>query len=180
MTNHNFLRMCKHALIASVFFVPAAVFAAVNGAVGPTSTGNVTVYINVGSEVKISGLTDYNHVWDGKPYEFTKDFCVYSNTPESLYGVTVTGTNNTPEFKLVNPRDPDNPVRYQVQYQDVIGQNTSTYSPVTPGMMLHQMKGSAAPDCSGGTNAQLKFLVEQAHGTAGNYSGQVNLTVMPQ
>lgn len=180
MTNHNFFKTCKHALIASVLFLPASVIAAVNGAVGSTSTGNVTVYINVDSEVKLSGLTDYNHVWDGQPYEFTKDFCVYSNTPDNYYSVTVTGTNNEPEFKLVNQQDPNHPVKYQVQYQDIVGQNTSTYSSVNAGQTLNLMKGSGTPDCAGDTNARLKFLVAQANGTAGNYTGQVNLTVMPQ
>jgi len=180
MTKHNFLNTCKHALVASGLLLPVFTMAAVNGTVGPTSTGNVTVFINVNSEVKVSGLSDYNHVWDGKAYEFTKDFCVYSNTPDNHYTVTVTGTNNTSEFKLINQRDPGHPVHYQVQYQDVYGQQSSTYAAVNAGEPLVMQKGSGAPDCNGQNNTKLKFLVEQANGTAGNYTGQINVTVMPQ
>lgn len=180
MTNHNLFKVCKHALLASVVALPAFAFAASDGTVGPTSQGNVQVYINVGSQVKISGLTDYNHVWDGRPYQFTKEFCVYSNTPENKYSVTVNGTNNVGEFKLVNQQDPDHPLDYNVEYQDASAIANGYFHTVSAGQQIVNLTGSGAPDCSGANNAQLRFSVPQAHGTAGNYTGQVNVTVTPQ
>ncbi len=178
MTKYNSVKVCKRAIIVALAALPLMATAAVNGSTGSTSSGSVNVFINVGSEVRISGLQDYRHPsWDGNPYEFTRNFCVYSNNPDNKYTVTVTGTNNENKFKLVNEKDPDNSIDYEVQYQDA---NTTSYYAAPAGARLVDMVGSGSTNCNGGTNAQMKINVGGANGLSGTYAGTVNVTVMPQ
>jgi hypothetical protein len=181
MTNNNFFKTCKHLVIVALSIIPALAGAATQGTPGASSTGSLNVFIKVGSEVRISGLTDYtNENWDGSAYNFeTKPFCVYSNGSGGLYGMKITGTDQQPKFELVNQLDKSHPIPMQVEFQDLsVGGNG--YAPAVAGQNLPDRVGSTDAACKGQPDARLKISVGAANGLSGKYTGTVYLTVTAQ
>lgn len=177
MTGNNSFKTFCRAVIGLVSLVPALTLAASNGSMGATSQGTLMLAVNVEAEVQISGLQDITQNWNGQATTlYSHNFCIYSSTSGNYYSLTVTGTNNTNDFSLVNPSDPAHPVSYQVQVND----GTNGYNSVTPGVELRGLVGSGASDCNGNPNAQLKLQVAPATGQSGKYSGTINLQVTPQ
>lgn len=164
-------------VIAVLGSMPFVVKAAVQGSLGTTSTGSINIFINVDEEVQISDLQDYvNANWNGSPYQFEEDFCVFSNSTSNHYTVTVTGTNNEAKFFLVNSLDPAHPVPYTMTYTDAANSETA----VVPGTRLINMVGSGNPSCNGGRNTKIKVTVGAAQSLAGIYASTVNVLVAPQ
>lgn len=181
MKTYDFKKTVKFAkrvgIIAALGFMPFVVKAAVQGSMGTTSTGSINIFINVEEEVQISDLQDYvNANWNGNPYQFEEDFCVFSNAASNKYTVTVTGTNNEARFLLVNSLDPSHPVPYTATYTDAANTETA----LVPGTRLISMVGSGNPSCNGGRNTKIKITVGSAQSLAGIYAGTVNVLVTPE
>lgn len=166
---------------ASTLTQPA--FAATQGAIGPTSTGTVSISATVPGRVQISGLSDiaFGTVDPAIAASSAQDVCVWSNTAGRGYTITATGSGASNAFTLT---DGSTTLGYAVQWAGSSGQSSGTA--LTTGSALGGLTSTATnPTCSAGPAATATLVVNVSAAAlqaanAGTYNGTLTLIVAPQ
>ena len=173
------------ALTCCVFLGCNSIFAANQGRLGATSTGDVNIDLVLGSRVQLSGLSDINFGdWDGQSnlIDFD-DVCIFSTS--SKYQITATGNGGSSgkDFAIKNYDSGDN-IPYLAAWNDQAYTN-SNYVQLTSDVTLENQTGAdnINIDCNGVDNARLILFfgsnaLSQAY--AGEYSGILTVAIAPE
>lgn len=174
--------MKKLALAVAFTAVSFQAFAANQGNVGETSTGDTTITTSVNGKVRITNLDDINlGTWDGVSAQSGgDDVCVWSTTRS--YKLTAKGSGDNNAFTLRGPGrgsvlaytpswsyDGQAAAATLVSGQDLTGQATNAKS--------------ATCNANGDKLAHLTINISsdelQRNGVIDNYQGVLTLTVAP-
>lgn len=171
-------------LVLSVLLLIASSFAvgANDGAVGTSSTGDITVRLAIPNAVQVSKLNDLDFgVYSNGIGDLvqTEPFCVYSrgSTPGGVYNITFTSVNSSGEglFTMSNGVED---LSYSVMFDD----SELLNSPVAmdSGTQISGQQGSNSRTCQGGNNAALEVTILAADidvVSAGTYLDVLVITV---
>ena len=170
-------------LIMIACLLSASAFAANDGSLGSTSTGDIDIYLAKGNLVQISNLQDINFgANNSAPSELFIDFCVYSST--GSYTLTTSSDNpNNLTHRLANQGATE-----FIDYDVVI--NDSASGTLGDGEDLNHNSASTTQgnasatttNCGGGNNARLFIDIDAtSFGTATSdvYSDNLELLVSP-
>ncbi len=149
--------------------------AATDGALGFTSTGDLTIDLVVADEVRISGMSDIVLNFSGVDETDTSDACIYRNG-NTAYQITGTGDGAGNAFELT---DGTNTVPYSVTFDD-----GNAVAPLLSGTALGATNADTVDtDCLGaGPNALISVTVTAADAAtlpAATYTGTLTLLVAP-
>lgn len=111
---------------ASTLVAAPALAAPTQGTLGATSTGSVTITVQVPSRVQITGLTDvaFGSVEPNAQAVSSQSNCVWSNTATKGYTITASGSGTAGAFTLTSGVLA--PVSYAVQWNQATGQSSGT------------------------------------------------------
>lgn len=162
-----------------LFGLPLSVMAATDGQLGATSTGDLTITLDVGDEVLISNLADIALI-ESTPDNFVgtlSSICVYSNSATQGYNLTVTATGGS--FGLVNGAAI---LSFGLEWID---DNAQTPFSGTPNIIydvpLTGLTGDGSQDCqAGGKTAGIQVTASGSNLTAGQYSQTILLQIAPE
>ncbi|MEQ8690877.1 MAG: hypothetical protein RIC89_08580 [Pseudomonadales bacterium] len=151
-------------------------FAATQGSLGFTSTGDLDIDLTVSDEVRINNLADITlGPFTGADVSGSSPACVYRNGGPD-YQVTATGDGALNAFTLSNGTDT---VPYSVTFTDTVDAVTlaSGTAAVRTGA-----EGDPLLNCSGGDNASIGVSVTAADASGlpqDTYIGTLTLMVAP-
>ena len=178
----RFSAMGAATLLACSSF--AAQATPVQGSLGGTSQGQITINATVANSVQITGLTDitFSNQNPTVAAAANESVCVWSNTSTKGYNIKATGSGSSNAFTLANG---GNTVPYTVQWAATTGQTSGTL--LTSGTALTSQTTTAVnPTCSSAptTTASLIIGITSANlltmtGSA-TYTGTLNLLVAPE
>jgi len=177
----SFAKAAKGLVAGGVAVMIAANgFAATQGTVGATSTGDLDISLTIVDEVRISNLVDITlGTFLGADLGGSSPACVFRSGTGN-YEITATGDGGTgsDEFALT---DGTNSVDYTVAYDD--GSGAVLVSSGTP--LTGQTGGDPASDTCAGTGDNgtiaVNVLASDMEGLpAGAYTGTLTLTVAPE
>ncbi|SEH08780.1 Uncharacterised protein [Candidatus Venteria ishoeyi] len=169
------------ALMSNINIAFAANDAAL--AVG-SSQGDVTVSIDKGDTVAITGLTDITFAaWTAGDGNVRRDinFCSHSST--SAYQITAAGGNAAPSGDFYMEGGTGTSLEYSVYWADAVAPATDQLLDNTP---LITQAGAVAVDCGGVNNSTLEVRVNAAGGfgltnaNVGSYTDLLTLTIEPE
>lgn len=150
-------------------------YAATQGTLGATSTGDLAVEITIDGMVSITSIDDItlNPATTSVAAGGTTDVCVYSNNSTGLYGITATSDN--PVAGAFNAADGANLLPYTVKW----GATT-----LASGTKLSSLTGadSSDPTCGGSSNVTLSVTFAPADMQAVNaavYTDTITLLLEP-
>lgn len=135
-------------------------------------------------KANISGLSDLTFTsvnFSGVNSSMSEDICVYSSTSPENYQITATGSGTGGSFTLASGSDT---LAYQVAWNSSPGQTNGT--PLSANAPSTTQSSSAAQKtCNSGPATSASLIVTIPYSavdaaTAGNYSGTLNLTVIPE
>jgi len=135
-------------------------------------------------KANISGLSDLTFTsvnFSGVDASMNQDICVYSSTFPEKYQITASGSGTGGSFTLASGSDT---LVYQVQWNSSPGQASGT--PLSAGVPLAGQSSSASQKtCNSGPATSASLIVTIPFSavdaaTAGNYSGTLSLTVIPE
>lgn len=176
------LLLAGAALACGVTAGPAN--AAIDGTLGATSTGDITITASIANRARISGLADvtFANQDPATAASNAQDVCVWSNTASGGYTITATGSGTGSAFTLSNG---SGTVPYSVEWAATSGQTSG--AALTAGSASASLTSAAtSQDCSSGPVASASLVVNMATSdlgtmTAGsNYTGTLTLLVTPQ
>ncbi|MEM7079484.1 MAG: hypothetical protein AAF513_12730 [Pseudomonadota bacterium] len=180
-------RTASHTLRATAMLWMAAcalqTFAANDGSVGPTSTGEITVQLTKGDAVRISDLDDmFFGAGTALPPKQHDDICVYSTT--GSYTITASSNGNGsggPQFRMLSATTTQF-VRYLVEYRpDTFSQNGDVLTHNVPSATYNNAD-TVSDTCSGGVNSRLIIEIHAptfAAATPDTYTDTLTLLVTP-
>jgi hypothetical protein len=185
------MRVTKYLIagVTAAFLMgPSWVFAYTDAALAVgSSAGDVTVSIQKGETVALTGLSDLDFgAWNNGDGNVSQDinFCAHSST--GLYQITAAGGNTAPsgEFELEGTSGSE--IEYHVYWADaVVSPATDQLTDNTP---LTTQTGATATDCGGLSNATLEVRIAATgnggrnltNAAVGNYSDVLTLTIVPE
>ena len=163
--------------LSAGMMVSATSFAATQGTVGGTSTGDLDIQVTINDAVRISNLTDVVTTFTGTDISAPQTVCVYRNSTGD-YNITATGDGGTgTEFKIA---DTGVEIDYAVSWNDGSGASAMTSNTALTGQ---QNADTSDPNCGGGDTATLTIGVLASDMVAvptGVYTGTLTLTVAPE
>jgi hypothetical protein len=163
----------------------APVFAATQGNLGATSSGNISISASVPSRARITGLADvaFTNQDPGTAASNAQNVCVWSNTATKGYTITATGDGGGGNaFTLSNG---STTVPYTIEWNASSGQpsgtalSTGTASAALTTTATHQT-------CSSGVSSTSSLVVRIGTAELGtmsagtSYTGVLTLVVTPQ
>lgn len=169
-------------VVASV--TTAASATTVQGTLGSTSQGSLTISASVPAQIQISGLSDVSFLNQdpSAPASSNQDICVWSNTNNGGYNITAKGSGASNAFTLANGALT---VPYSVEWATSSGQTSGTaLTALTNKTGL--TSSATSPDCSTGASASASLIVKmtaanlQSMRAATTYTGTLTLTVAPE
>jgi len=154
-------------------------FAATDGTVGSTSTGDLDINLVIPNLIQVSSMSDIDlGSWNGSGAKTGSDtICVYDNSGGN-YNATFTGNGSGSAFTL---SDGSHTIAYTVTYSD-----GGIASAVTSGTALTGQTGadqSSFTCATGGLNGTITVEVPQANmeaAAANTYSGTLTMVVAPE
>jgi hypothetical protein len=161
----------------------APAMAANQGALGATSTGNITISASVPTRARISGLTDvaFTNQDPSSAASNAQDVCVWSNTATKAYTITASGNGPGSAFTLSNG---SSTVPYSVQWAASSGQTLG--SGLSAGAASASLTSTATnQSCASGPTASASLVVGIATADLGtmaagsNYTGTLTLLITP-
>jgi len=178
-------KLVKGLAVAGLFAVSANTFAATaDGALGATSTGTVDINVDVGTQVRITGLQPMtgNFYVSGDVTDSTTA-CIYRNSGAD-YEITATSSNGSgTDFFLDDGAGTTDDVLYDVSFNDGSGavdlNNGTTDSTFTGA-------NTTSETCGGSANATISITVFEAgaNGLAaapsGLYTDELSIEVAPR
>lgn len=176
----------KHARLikTSIFALgvaSASVMAATQGALGPTSTGDLIISLDIDPLVRVSNLGDIAlGNFNGGAGDLTgaDSFCVYRNGAGN-YNINMTGSGTANAFTLTDSGA--NTLPYSVDFV-----NGSATAMTTGASLTGQTGANTTSDtCGGGANDNVSVNVtvanaDLASAPAGTYSGTLTIVVAPE
>ncbi len=180
-------------VVVSALFSSVTAWAANDGTVGSTSTGDLDITLTMPNLVRISGFTDIPISYvagsgNTGVTEGTDDLCVYRNAAGGAFAITATGDGGTlnggtagsggTAFEVANTVAA---AAYTVTFTDA----TPTDIALTTGNQNATALGAheTDPTCGGSTNTSVKVTFQNSALAAlpsGTYDGRLTLTVAPQ
>ncbi len=178
----SFSKTAKGLIAGGVAVMIAAnSFAANDGIIGATSTGDLDISLSILDEVRISNLTDITlGTFVGADLSGTSAACVFRSGTGN-YEITASGNGGATSDQFVLNDGGANDVSYSVTYDDGSGA-----TPLTSGTALTSQTGGdpASDTCAGtGDNGSIAVSVlaaDMAPLPAGAYNGTLTLTVAPE
>lgn len=168
----------KKALITTVLLSSTASWAATQGVLGSSSSGDLVISVRTIDQISISGLKDIVLAQDATGnFIGQSGACVYRNAT-GTYSIRALGSGNNSSFELSDGGA--NTIAYDLNYDD--GNGAMAMSPATT-LRGRYNANTSAPDCEGDSNGTISVSVAQADISAvpaGNYSGTLTLTVSPE
>ena len=168
-------------LFVLVFMKHYSVFAATDGILASTSTGDLTLSLSVPNLCKISGISDLSFgSYSGSGTAAQNDnVCVYTNNASGNYKVTAKGSGTALAFTLTNSVQI---VPYTVRWNNISG--TSGNIALTTNSQSGTLSGAntSSQNCAGGSNSNFQVLITQGSlmsVPAGTYSGILTLVIDP-
>ncbi|MGH1469992.1 MAG: hypothetical protein ACRBCS_02285 [Cellvibrionaceae bacterium] len=167
----------KHLVLPLALCCSSAVFAANNGTLGATSTGDTDVTITIGDVVQVSVEQDVNLTYTpGVDSTGTTGLCIYRNSDADV-DVTLTSANdNAGAFRMA---DGTNFITYSV---DLSGSTTALTGIASAFLNTLSDEDNTSSSCSGGYSHDLDVTVTAANldaAQAGTYSDTVTVLVAP-
>lgn len=162
----------------------AVMAAPVQGSLGNTSEGSVTISASVPSRVRISGLSDVSLLNQdpSAAASAAQDVCVWSNTATRGYTITASGNGSGNAFTL---SDGSNSTPYSVLWSSSAGQVTGTA--LSAGTASSTLTSAASHQvCASGPTSSASLIVglstnELSAMRAGStYTGTLTLLIAPQ
>ena len=153
----------KKLLIASAIAASSVMsvtaFAATQGTVGGTSTGDLEITVNIDDAVRISSLNDLTATFDGTNNVVLSDTaCIYRNGT-GLYEITATGDGGSgTDFSITDGSS--TPIAYTVNWNDEAVAGLGV--PVTSGVAVTGQTGAddSSPTCgTTGLNSAVEVTV---------------------
>jgi len=159
-------------------------FAATQGTLGATSTGNVTITASVPSRAQLTNLRDvgFTLVDPASNASDAQNVCVWSNTATKGYTIRATGNGTASAFTLTNGTGT---VPYTVEWNATSGQTSGT-ALVTNVASATVTSTAVNPTCTSAPTTTASLIVKIASTdlltmSAGtSYSGVLTLLVTPQ
>ena len=165
---------------AVLLTLTSAAFAASDGSLGSTSTGELDISITLPEVVRISDMDDLSFgTYDRSGNETANDnVCIYTNDAQADYRITLTGDGAGNAFTVT---DGTNTVAYAVKWNDAQGTGGPS---VSTGVALANQTNANTQDtgCNGGTNANIEVTFHESAllaAPSGNYSGTLTVMVEP-
>jgi hypothetical protein len=164
-------------LLSSLFITSA--FAAVNptGSSTTASEGTLTVQVQVGQLVQITGATDVTiPSWDGSSTTQTQNLCVFSNNTTPAKGYSIAFSDANTDFKLKSSAGDE--IAYTLIFN---GAEVNTNTTGTSALATQQV-GSDRTNCNdapnGTTNATLAITIPAKTGLhGGTFTDTLSLIV---
>jgi hypothetical protein len=148
MDKTNLLKRIALGGTLAAGLLSAGLATAANNPTNPTpgtSTGDLTVTIQIPGVVFVTGLSDITlpYVVGGGDISDSDDFCIWSST--TLYGLTLTSTNTTASgtFQALNTADR---VDYTVEFDN--STVAAARSPMTEGTIRNAIASSGTAGCA--------------------------------
>jgi len=172
------LQLIKTSIVA-LGLLSGSVIAANDGSLGVTSTGDLTITLDIANLVRVSNLNDINlgiYAGGGAGLAGADTFCVYRNGAGN-YNINMTGDGTASAFTLANGA---NTVAYSVDFV-----NGATTTGMATGTALAGQTGAntVSDTCGGADNVSVNVAVSNAalaSAPAGNYSGVLTMVVAPE
>lgn len=168
------------ALVTAGLTISVGAFAATQGTVGATSTGDLDITVTINDGVRISNLTDVVTTFDGtNDIADTQSVCVYRNGT-GLYAITATGDGGVGGNEFIIDTVAADELDYTVQWNDGTGAVGMTSGTQLTGQ---QNADVADPNCAGGDTANLTIGVlasDMVAAPSGVYTGTLTLVVAPE
>ncbi len=188
----NYYKPEKNSMLAVPVIITLAsmpALSAMQGDVGPTSTGSAEISIKKADQARISGIQDLViadwSIGDG-PVKVSSDICIYSST--GSYRVTATGSGSGSSFKITSG---SNTLDYTVTWNSggAGGLNDSGVS-LTAGAQSATLPNATttSSDCNGGgpANSTARVIVGvtepdmiAAASSSTPYTGTLTMVVAP-
>lgn len=177
----------KKILIASAIaastIMTAPSFAATQGTVGGTSSGDLDITVNVADAVRISGLNDLTATFDGTNDVVLSDSaCIYRNGT-GLYEITAVGDGGTgTDFSITDGASPA--IAYTVNWNDQAVAGAGV--PVTSGLAVTGQTGaddSSTTCATTGLNSAVEVTIlatDLIAAPSSSYVGTLFLSVSPE
>ncbi len=191
-SSHNsrlkYLNICKLTLLTIALF-PCYSYAAIDGKLGASSSGEVAIDLVLGSGISITGIDNVSFDNWGGSGSLTNidDVCVYSTTTK--YQITANGTTMASDSDIFAISGGDDNsgkthfIPYIALWNDV--NKDSGAKELKPGRNLRGQSGANREDveCNGVSNSRIiiKFSKKDLiQATSGEYSGTLTLAVSPE
>jgi len=172
------IQLIKTSLVA-LGLLSGSVIAATQGTLGATSTGDLTITLDIANLVRVSNLNDINlgtFAGGGGGLAGTDTFCVYRNGAGN-YNINMTGDGTANAFTLANGA---NTVPYTV---DFVNGATTTAMNTGTGLAGQTGANTVSDTCAGVDNVSVNISVSNADlssSPAGTYSGVLTMVVAPE
>ena len=177
------LALLGAALASGLTAAPA--FAASQGTLGATSTGNITITASVPSRAQLTGLVDvtFTNQDPASDAQRNQNVCVWTNTTGKSYTIRASGSGGAGNlFTLTNGTGT---VPYTVEWAATSGQTSGTQ--LATGVASATLGSSAInPTCSAAPLTTSSLIIKMTSAdlltmTAGSsYTGTLTLLVTPQ
>jgi hypothetical protein len=152
----------KKIIVTTLVMLSLSAFAAQDGLLGITSTGQIGVRVGLPNQVQVTRLDDI----DFGTYSGTNDlvgieeFCVYArgSNPGGVYNINLISQNSsTPGIFHLNNGVDD--LEYSVNFDDT--ELLANPQPMVSGQQITAQQGSNSRSCQGGNNAALEVRIVQ-------------------
>lgn len=167
----------KVAVGGALVALTTGAYAANDGTLGATSSGDFDISLTVNGAVKISNLSDMTlPAFSGADVSNVQTACVYSNSTGGAYNVTASATG-----AAFNLSGTGGSIAYTVEYDDG---SPSGFVSLTHGNLASMANASGTDDDCGGTgsNATVRVNVAATDASAvpqGSYTSTLTLLVAP-
>jgi len=157
-------------------------FAATDGTLGATSTGDTGITLGVSNLVRITGMNDLSFGTYSGVADFKKDddVCIWTNQAGGNYKVTPKGDGAS--FAFTVTRGAGSPLAYTVKWNNTTGVSGNTS--LTANTLSGAFSGASTTSstCGGGVNANLQVIFDEAtllSSVPGTYTGVITLVISP-
>ena len=169
------------AIIVLTGFLAGSAIAAIQGTLGTTSQGSVTINASKANSVMISGLADITFPGSATtvPAKINQSACIYSTS--GTYTIQATSGNPLSTiFRLKNGTA--NYINYAVSW--VNATTAGTAIPLNSGAASLPLTGAntTSTSCASGTNARFEVTIDSATflaAPAGGYTDTLTLVLAP-
>ena len=168
-------------LLVLVLSMPVSVFAANDGNLDTTSTGDTFITLGVSNLVRITGISDLNFgTYDGNGnFSRDDDVCVWTNQTGGNYKVLAQGDGASHAFTVSAGADP---LPYAVRWNNATG--TSGNSALTADTISGVFSGASTTSsiCAGGDTANFQVVFSSSNllgARPGVYTGVLTLVISP-
>lgn len=171
------MKHLKLGLLTAAIATSSLTYAATQGTLGSTSTGDFDIIVALQDLVQISRLDDLNFGTYGGTGALNgaEQFCVYRNGT-GAYQVTLTGSGAGSAFTIANGA---NTMAYTATYNDGTGAVPVTSGTVITGRAGHATSTNCGAADNSTVNISIAESVLQANPT-GTYQGTLTLLVGPE